>query len=43
MAECIYKTYNGYCIKHSDEVVLEFCVDGPCTDETLPEYPKEDA
>ena len=40
-AECIYKTCDGHCTKHSDDVVLEFCVEGPCDDETLPEPPKE--
>lgn len=45
MAECIYKTYDGYCTKHSDNIELrEPCirVDGPCDDERLPEPPKED-
>lgn len=43
MAECTYKTSDGYCTKHSDDVVFEYCLEGPCGDETLPEPPKEDA
>lgn len=42
MTDCIYKTHNGYCIKHSDGVVKEWCLEGPCTDERMPEPPKED-
>lgn len=42
MAECVYKTYDGYCTKHSDDVVKEWCLEGPCTDERMPEPPKED-
>ena len=41
MAECIYKTCDGHCTKHSDEEALEYCVEGPCTDEALPEPPEE--
>lgn len=43
MAECIYKTHDGYCTKHSDDTVREPCVEGPCGDERMPEPPKEDA
>lgn len=42
MTDCIYKTYDGYCIKHSDSIVREPCVEGPCYDERSPEPPKED-
>lgn len=43
MAECIYKTHDGYCTKHSDGIEFrEPCVDGLCDDERLPEPPKED-
>lgn len=30
MNECIYKTHEGYCILHSDGIVREYCVEGPC-------------
>lgn len=41
MADCIYKACDGLCTKHSDEVVQEWCLEGPCTDERMPEPPKE--
>lgn len=31
---CVYRTKDGKCLKHSDNNVLSFCVDGPCPDET---------
>ena len=33
-AICEYRTQDGQCLKHSDDVVRSFCVDGPCPDET---------
>lgn len=42
MAECIYKTHDGYCTKHSDDVVEEWCVEGPCDDERMLELPEEE-
>lgn len=42
MTDCIYKTCDGYCTKHSDGIVREPCVEGPCNDEWSPEPPKED-
>lgn len=42
MTDCIYKTNDGYCTKHSGNIVLEYCLEGPCDDEQLPEPMKED-
>lgn len=30
---CVHRTEDGKCLKHSDNNVLSFCVDGPCSDE----------
>lgn len=30
---CVHRTKDGKCLKHSDNNVLSFCVDGPCPDE----------
>lgn len=30
---CMYCTEDGYCKKYSDEEVVSWCVQGPCTDE----------
>lgn len=43
MTDCIYKTNDGYCAKHSDGIVLEPCLEGPCTDERPPEARKEES
>lgn len=42
MNECIYKTHEGYCILHSDGIVREYCVEGPCDDERRIENGKAD-
>lgn len=42
MNECIYKTHEGYCILHSDGIVREYCVEGPCDDERRIENGKVD-
>lgn len=34
MSECVYKTHEGYCSLHSGSDVREYCVEGPCDDET---------
>ncbi len=42
MSECVYKTHEGYCSLHSGSDVREYCVEGPCDDETFePESHKE--
>ncbi len=32
MDGCIYKTANGMCKKYSDDMVVSWCVEGPCAD-----------
>ena len=34
MSKCIFRENNGQCLLHSDDEVAEYCVDGPCTNET---------
>ncbi len=33
--QCRYKTEDGYCQLHSDAMVREYCVEGPCDDEKI--------
>lgn len=33
--KCIYKAPNNFCLKHSTDGTIEFCVEGPCTDEVM--------
>lgn len=35
--KCIYKAPNNFCLKHSTEGTIEFCVEGPCPDEVMAE------
>lgn len=35
MAECIWKGKDGTCLLHSEvhpEIIIEYCVEGPCPD-----------
>lgn len=42
MSKCVYKTHEGYYSLHSGSDVREYCVEGPCDDETFePESHKE--
>lgn len=32
---CIYRKDDGLCKKYSTDVIISYCVNGPCTDEVL--------